>query len=148
MPSLFQFVAYLPVVVYLPVETDGCANLFRQDRLVAKFQVEDFQTGGSHRKNPRLVNALLIRPAVNQGVRGSSNSRGIGKPVFMGVSRDSAQGSTLPVGGRMEGSIRRGLRRFWPDAGRCAQAGAVDECVRRASRASRRTELDPELVCS
>ena len=74
------------------------------DGLVARFEVDDLQTRGAERDGIRLEDALLIRPAVDQGVDGALNPAGIRRPFSMGKSGDSAQVHS-PLTKRMRGAL-------------------------------------------
>jgi len=48
--QFFQFGPQLQVIVYLAVENDSGVAVFRQNRLIAGFQIDDLQSRSAHRK--------------------------------------------------------------------------------------------------
>src|SRR5580704_11631950 len=70
MAELFQFGAQFQVIVDFAVEDDYSVAIRREDRLIA---------------------ALLVRAAMDEGRRGAPDAVRIGRPIFMGETGDATQ---------------------------------------------------------
>jgi hypothetical protein len=64
-----EYLANLEMVVDLSVEDDRIVAVFRVDGLIARRQVNDFETSGAEIAPRGLVNALLVGSAMKQGFR-------------------------------------------------------------------------------
>ena len=93
--ELLQFRAQFQVIVDLAVEDDRRVAVVRRDGLVAGCKVDDLQPRRAQRANARPEDALLVRPAMNQRVDGALNPLGIGRPVLIRKTGDTAQIATL-----------------------------------------------------
>ena len=65
MSQVLQLGADFEVVVDFAVEDDDRVAIFSRDGLIAMLQVDNFQAGRAQRANWRLVDALLVRSAVD-----------------------------------------------------------------------------------
>jgi hypothetical protein len=97
MTEALQFTSQFLMVVNFAVEYDGCVGVFGQDGLVTQTKIDDFQASRAHRKELRLEDTLLVRPAVNQGCSGLSNAIGVGNPTFSSKTDDSTHDLTPPT---------------------------------------------------
>src|SRR5580698_8558700 len=61
MAELFQFGAQFQVIVDFAVEDDYSVAIQREDRLIAAFEVNNFQAGGAKRADFGLEDSLLVR---------------------------------------------------------------------------------------
>src|SRR5580692_12486315 len=95
MAEFFQFGAQFQVIVDFAVEDDYSVAIRREDRLIAAFEVNNFQAGGAKRADFGLEDALLVRAAMDEGRRGAPDAVRIGRPIFMGETGDAAQIPTL-----------------------------------------------------
>ncbi len=91
MAQLLQLGAHFEVVVDLAVEDDDGVAVFGRDGLVAVLEVDNFQAGRAQRADRRLVNALLVGSAVDQGRGGVPNAIRRWRPIFMSKANNSAQ---------------------------------------------------------
>ena len=69
----FQLGAEFQVVVDFAVEDDGRIAVVRLKRLVAGFQIENLEPGGSQRAGSGFVDTLLVRSAMDQCRRSFGN---------------------------------------------------------------------------
>src|SRR6266568_177869 len=90
-PELLEFFPQFQVVVNLAVEGDPGIAVFGKNRLIARSEIDDFQSRCAHREKARLKYALLVRPAMDQRRRCLPDSLGRRGPVLMRISDDSAQ---------------------------------------------------------
>ena len=74
MAERFQFGAQFQVIVDFAVEDDYGVAVRRKDRLIAAFQVNNFQAGGAERAYFGLENALLVGAAMDKGRRGAPDA--------------------------------------------------------------------------
>jgi hypothetical protein len=74
----FQLAAHLSVIVDLAIEDDDGAAIFGSEGLGAGFEADDLQARGGQRDRAGLEDALLVRPAVQEGGGGGADPLGIG----------------------------------------------------------------------
>jgi hypothetical protein len=100
MAELLQIAADFPVIVDLAVKgDDGVSTLgtFQDKRLIPGIQADDLETRRAQLNRVRLENALLIGAAMNQGIDGAANTRGVRPALRMGKTGDAAQISDPPA---------------------------------------------------
>src|SRR5580700_7032599 len=91
MAERFQFGAQFEVIVDFAVEDDYGVAIGRKDRLVAAFEVNNFQARGAEGADFGAKDALLVRSAMDEGRRGAPDAVWIGRPIFMRETDDAAQ---------------------------------------------------------
>ena len=74
MAERFQFGAQFQVIVDFTVEDDNGVAVGRKDRLVAAFQVNNFQARGAQGADFGLEDTLLVRAAMDEGRRGAPDA--------------------------------------------------------------------------
>src|SRR6267378_4026906 len=102
MPQFFEFGPQLQVIVNLAVENDSGVAVFRQNRLIAGVQIDDFQARGAHRKKIGLEDALLVGAAMGERSGCFPNALGRRRPIFSREPCNSAQACTPRVRSRVE----------------------------------------------
>src|SRR6202040_2657637 len=73
----FEFRAQFAVVVDLAVEDQDGVAVVADHGLIAALQIDDLEAHRAQGNDWRFVDALLVRPAMNQGVRSRANSFGV-----------------------------------------------------------------------
>jgi hypothetical protein len=63
----------------------------RNDRLVARIEIDNFQASSGERTEIRLIHTLLVRPSVHEGSCRTANPVRTRVPILMGKAGDSAQ---------------------------------------------------------
>jgi len=91
MAAVFQFGAEFPVIVNLSIERNNRIAALRDDGLVARLEIDDFQTRDAEGDTGRLKDTLLIRPAVNQRSNCAMDEIEIGDLTLMREAYDSTQ---------------------------------------------------------
>ena len=91
MSEFFEFFADFQVIVNFAVEDDAQLAAIFEDGLVAGLQVNNFQPGRAKRKKFRGENALLVRAAVLECIRGGADSTFRWAPMFMREASNAAQ---------------------------------------------------------
>src|SRR5690348_3017613 len=92
----FEFLAQLAVVVDLAVEDDNGISVLGRHRLISGIQVYDFQPRGAQRNEIRLVNSLMVRPAMDQGGNRILNAVRLDSSFPMSKTSNSAQRPAPP----------------------------------------------------
>jgi hypothetical protein len=91
--QVLQFGAQFEVIVNFPIEHNPAVPVLGQNGLIALLEVDDFQARSAERKQVRLKNALLVRPAVKQRGGRLPDSFRRRAPVFSGKAGNPAQRS-------------------------------------------------------
>ena len=87
----FEFPTQLEVVIDFAVEDDDGIAITREERLVARSEVENLQSGCAHRTQARVENSLLVGSAMRQGSGGGANPIRIGGPALLCKASNAAQ---------------------------------------------------------
>ena len=90
--EIFQFGAEFEMIVNFSVEGDSEITVGGKKRLIAAGKIDNFQSSGAHGKKSRLKNALLIRSAMDERIRGLANALRRRIPIFICESDYAAQG--------------------------------------------------------
>jgi hypothetical protein len=90
----FEVVADLKVIIDFTVENDHAVAIFGKNWLIPGRQVNNLETGCTERAGSRLKHSLLIRSAMNEGIRCTPYALLIRAPVLRCESNDAAQVST------------------------------------------------------
>ena len=91
MAERFQFGAQFRMIVDFAIEDDYGVAVWREDGLVAAFEVNNFQAGGAERADFGAEDALLVRATMDEGRRGAPDAVWIGRPISMCETGDAAQ---------------------------------------------------------
>jgi hypothetical protein len=86
-----EFGPNFPVVVDLSVENDRRVAIVRHDRLVARFEVENFQASGADGTGIPTNYTLLVRAPMVQSRDSAFDPLWFWTPVLMGKPGDPAQ---------------------------------------------------------
>jgi hypothetical protein len=95
----FELAADLKVIVDFTVENNNGVAIFRKNRLIARRQVNNLEAGRTERADSRSKHSLLIRSAMNEGVRCVPYTLLIRVPVLRCESNNAAQVS-MPLSGK------------------------------------------------
>jgi hypothetical protein len=90
----FELVADLKVIINFAVENDHGVAIFGKNWLIPGRQVNNLEAGRTNRARSRLKHSLLIRSAMNEGIRCTPDALLIRAPVLRCESNDAAQVST------------------------------------------------------
>jgi hypothetical protein len=87
----FQFRAQFQVIVDFAIEGDDGVAALREDGLIAGIQVDDLQPRSAQRDRIGFEDALLIRPAMNDGMNGAPDALGTRTEFELSKADDATQ---------------------------------------------------------
>ena len=84
------------MIVDFAIEDSDGILVIAEERLIASFEVDDFQAYGTERDVPRLERALLVRSPMDQRAGDLANTTGVYSAIPMSEPGNATQNTMSP----------------------------------------------------